>query len=300
MSTQTLLVILAHPDDESFGPGGTLAKYAREGVAVHYLCGTRGESGTVDAERLNGFDSVGDLRWSELTCAAKELGLAGIHHLGYRDSGMIGAADNEHNESLHAAPLDEVADRIISYIQELKPDVIITHDQFGGYGHPDHIKLHKATLRAYEKLYGIQLTPMKDGRMVAAQSAGSGSQTSPSAMAQPPRLYFSIFPKSLVKFGVKILPLFRQDPHKFGRNKDIDLAQIAEWDVPLTTRIDTKDTVEIKQRASNCHASQQPPAQASLIVRMMFRRAQGTEYFARAYPPASKGERIETNLFGDK
>lgn len=300
MPTRTLLVILAHPDDESFGPGGTLAKYAREGVAVHYLCGTRGESGTVDAESLNGFSSVGDLRWSELTCAAKELGLAGIHHLGYRDSGMIGAADNEHAESLHAAPLDDVADAIIEYIRRLDPEVIITHDQFGGYGHPDHIKLHKATLRAYEKLYGVNMHPAADGRMALAapvKPATDGKQAS--ASQRVPHLYFGVIPKNLVKLGVKILPLFRQDPRKFGRNKDIDLVQIAAWDVPPTTRINTKDYIEVKQRASSCHASQQPPARASLVVRLMFRRAQGTEYFARAYPPTSKGERIETGLFGD-
>ena len=101
---KTLLVILAHPDDESFGPGGTLAKYAREGVAVHYLCGTRGESGTVDAALLNGFANVAELRTSELMCAAKELELAGVHFLGYRDSGMVGTNDNQLTESLYAAP----------------------------------------------------------------------------------------------------------------------------------------------------------------------------------------------------
>lgn len=284
----TLLVILAHPDDESFGPGGTLAKYARAGVAVHYVCGTRGESGTVDAERLNGYASVAELRTAELTCAAKELGLAGVHFLGYRDSGMVGTADNTLAESLHAAPLDEVAHRIIAYIEQLKPDVIITHDQFGGYGHPDHIKLHKATLRVYELLYGIEWQAERDGLWSVVH------QTS-----QAPRLYFAVIPKTLVKLGVRILPLFRQDPRKFGRNKDIDLVQIAGWDVPVTTRVNTKPYVAFKQLASACHASQQPPAQGSRFVRFMFRRNQGNEYFTRAYPPYVKGERRETSLFGD-
>jgi LmbE family N-acetylglucosaminyl deacetylase len=285
---RTLLVILAHPDDESFGPGGTLAKYAANGTAVHYLCGTRGESGTVDAEKMNGYADVATLRTNELLCASRELGLAGVHFLGYRDSGMVGTDDNQRTESLHAAPLDEVAQRIIGYIHDLKPDAVITHDQFGGYGHPDHIKLHRATMRAYEQLYGMHW-----------QAATNGLWSVTPANGKAPRLYFAIIPKGLVKFGVRLLPLFRQDPRKFGRNKDIDLVTIASWDVAATTKIDTRRYVTVKEKASACHASQQAPAQQSRIVRFMFRRNQGIEYFSRAYPPYVKGERQETGLFGD-
>ena len=181
---RTLLAIFAHPDDESFGPGGTLAKYAYNGVAVHYVCGTRGEAGTVDPERLNGYPDVGALRTAELMCAARVLRLAGVHFLGYRDSGMAGTESNSLPESLHAAPLDEVASRIIEHIERLRPDVIITHDPFGGYGHPDHIKLHRATLRAYELRYGVEWTLEADGRWVSAR------QNAPTA----PRLFFATLP----------------------------------------------------------------------------------------------------------
>jgi len=285
---RTLLVVLAHPDDESFGPGGTLAKYAYSGVAVHYLCGTRGESGTVDAERLNGYADVAELRTAELMCAAKILRLAGVHFLGYRDSGMAGAAGNGLTGSLHAAPLDEVAGRILGYIERLQPDAIITHDQYGGYGHPDHIKLHQATMRAYALRYGVEWRLERNGLWSVVK------QNAPA-----PRLYFTTIPKGLVKLGVRILPLLRRDPRKFGRNKDIDLVQIASWDVPVTTRINTRRYVEIKQAASACHISQQPPAQQSRIIRFLFRRNQGTEHFSRAYPPYQHGERLETGLFGD-
>jgi LmbE family N-acetylglucosaminyl deacetylase len=286
---RTLLVILAHPDDESFGPGGTLAKYAHTGTAVHYLCGTRGESGTVDAHQLNGFADVAELRTSELMCAAKHLGLAGVHFLGYRDSGMVGTADNAHAESLHAAPLDEVAQRILGYIDRLKPDAVLTHDQYGGYGHPDHIKLHQATMRAYELRYGLQWQVLPDGLWSITRRPDT----------EPPRLYFATIPKGVVKFGVRLLPLFRQDPRKFGRNKDIDLVQIASWDVPSTTKVDTRRYGQIKQEASACHASQQPPPQQNRVARYLFRRAAGAEYFSRAYPPYVKGEPRETGLFGD-
>jgi LmbE family N-acetylglucosaminyl deacetylase len=293
---KTLLVILAHPDDESFGPGGTLAKYSQEGNAVHYLCGTRGESGTVGATQLNGFADVAALRTSELNCAAQALGLAGVHFLGYRDSGMAGSADNAHADSLHAAPLDEVAQRIIGFIDQLKPHSILTHDQFGGYGHPDHIKLHLATVRAYEIKYGIKLDYRANGLMKLAENW----PTTARAHARVPRLYFPVFPKGLVKLGVRIMPLLRQDPRKFGRNKDIDLVKIASWDVPVTTQVNTKDFVDAKARASACHASQQAPPQQGFIIRFFFRRSAGKEFFARAYPPVGASERQETDLIIDE
>src|SRR5687768_16732731 len=85
---RTLLVAFAHPDDESFGCGGTLARYSAEGIAVHYASGTRGECGTVAPAHLEGYPDIAALRTAELACAAQSLGLAGVHHLGYRDSGM--------------------------------------------------------------------------------------------------------------------------------------------------------------------------------------------------------------------
>ncbi|MCW1967210.1 MAG: PIG-L family deacetylase [Anaerolineae bacterium] len=280
----TLLVILAHPDDESFGPGGTLAKYASEGVAVHYLCGTRGESGTVDAELLNGYADVGELRTAELMCAAKELGLAGVHFLGYRDSGMVGSADNEHADSLFQAPLDDVAQRIIAKIDELRPSVILTHDQFGGYGHPDHIKLHHATLRAYQLKWGIHIDVSNWASMNKNPSV-----TVTGSHPDAPALFFPVFPRGLIKFGVRIMPLFGQDPRKFGRNKDIDLVKIASWELPITAKLNTKAHAETKIRASACHRSQQPPStqRTSLFARLFFRRGQSTEWHSQVYPPVS-------------
>lgn len=285
---KTLLVILAHPDDESFGPGGTLAKYAAAGASVHYLCGTRGESGTVDAEKLKDYADVAELRTAELMCAAQALGLAGVHFLGYRDSGMAGTDDNALPGTLHCAPLDDVAVRICEQIDRIKPDVILTHDQFGGYGHPDHIKLHLATLRAYELRYGLRID----------LSQWSGLLKHPRVKISParldravPALYFASLPKGLVRLGVRLMPLFRQNPRKFGRNSDIDLVRIASWDVPTTTVVNTGPFAKIKERASACHASQQSPAQLSLIVRLVFRRGQGREYFSRVYPPPAPGER---------
>ena len=99
MTEHKLLAVLAHPDDETFGIGGTLALYASKGVAVHLICTTRGEAGDMPAALLEGFDSIAERREYELRCAADTLGLAGVHMLGYRDSGMAGSSDNLHPEA---------------------------------------------------------------------------------------------------------------------------------------------------------------------------------------------------------
>ena len=146
---KTLVFFGAHPDDETFGMGATLAQYAASGVKVYYVCSTRGEAGTVDPEYLQGYQTIADLRTAEMACAAKVLGLAGVIYLGYRDSGMTGSPDNQNPDSLFKAPVEQVAGLMVKIIRELKPDVIITHDAGGGYGHPDHIATHDAVVKAF-------------------------------------------------------------------------------------------------------------------------------------------------------
>ena len=131
------MAVLAHPDDETFGMGGTLALYAQKGVSVHLICATRGEVGDVEPHFMEGYESIGELREHELRCAAEILGLSGVHFLDYRDSGMPGSPDNEHPQALAAAPLDEVAAKVTGYIRELQPQVVLTFDPIGGYRHPD-------------------------------------------------------------------------------------------------------------------------------------------------------------------
>jgi N-acetyl-1-D-myo-inositol-2-amino-2-deoxy-alpha-D-glucopyranoside deacetylase len=284
LNNKTLVAIFAHPDDESFGIGGTLALYAHGGVSTYYLCGTRGESGTVDPEMMQGYSDIAELRSNELECASHELGLAGVRYLNYRDSGMLGSEDNRHENSLFGAATDQVAERIMAHLQELQPDVVITHDQFGGYGHPDHIKLHQATVRAYELLYGYKL-----GAPATAVKPG----------VKVPRLYVTAFSRGFLKTAVRLLPLVGQDPRKFGRNKDIDLVQISSWFVPITTSINVKTYIPAKERASACHLSQRPPTQqGNWIARLAFRRAQNLETFSRLYPPPGAHDRTETDLFG--
>ena len=278
----TLLFVGAHPDDETFGTGGTLAKYAASGVKVVYACATRGEVGEADPEHLRGFDSPGDMRWAELRCAAGILGLADVVYLGYRDSGMPGSADNHHPQALAAAPIEEVAGRVVKVIRQLQPQVVITFDPIGGYRHPDHIAIHNATVRAFS-------------------AAGDPAQYPEAGPAfAPQKLYFHTFPKGFFKLAVKVLPIFGQDPSHWGRNKDIDFASLAQVEFPVHARIRLDGrAIDAKGRASACHGSQLgggPPS--SGLLGLAFRSLQNQEMFMRAFPPVPPRQRvIEKDLF---
>ncbi len=280
MSRQkTLIFVGAHPDDETFGIGGTLAQYASVGSRVYYACATRGEVGSAGPENMQGYATLGDTRWAELKCAAQILGLADVIYLGYRDSGMPGSDDNKHPEALAAAPLEQVAGRVIKVIRELKPEVVITFDPIGGYRHPDHIAIHNATVKAFH-------------------AAGDPKQYPEAGPAfQPQKLYFSVFSRGLLKVAVKLLPLFGQNPHRFGRNKDIDIASLVEVEFPVHTIIRlTKKTVAIRSKAAACYVSQASggPPRAGLLglVNRLFGQR---DLYMRAYPPGD-GYR-ETDLF---
>jgi LmbE family N-acetylglucosaminyl deacetylase len=176
MTAKRLMVIVAHPDDESFGPGGALAHYARRGVDVHVIIATDGIAGSVDSEgRLRDHDSLAQVRSAELAQAAVHLGLKSIWSLPYRDSGMRGAPDNHHPAALIQQPVTVVAHAVLEYILRLAPDVVMTHDPFGGYGHPDHIRVCEATTTAF------YLARARSANVHGANHA-------------PQKLYYSAFP----------------------------------------------------------------------------------------------------------
>jgi LmbE family N-acetylglucosaminyl deacetylase len=279
-STPTLLSVLAHPDDESFGMGGTLALYAARGANVHLICATRGEAGTLDADCLDGFSSVADRRESELRCAAGILGLAGVYFLGYRDSGMPGSPDNAHAEALVNQPIEEVAAAVAHLIRQLRPQVVLTFDPIGGYKHPDHIAIHQATRRAFE----------------LAADPSFADEYPPH---QPQKLYFHIIPKGMLKFAVTLMRLVGRDPHKFGRNGDIDLAALVEeGDFPIHAAIDIRSVLDKKDAASACHASQLGGTPRRGPVAWLLRQLGGQkDLFMRAVPPPQPGR--ERDLFED-
>ncbi|MGF1429415.1 N-acetyl-1-D-myo-inositol-2-amino-2-deoxy-alpha-D-glucopyranoside deacetylase [Kitasatospora sp. LaBMicrA B282] len=154
-----LLLVHAHPDDESIGNGTTMARYAAEGAAVTLVTCTLGEGGEVIPPGLAHLtadrqDTLGEYRIGELAAAMRELGVADHRFLGgagrYRDSGMMGVPDNRHPGSFWQAPLDEAAGHLVAVVREVRPQVLVTYDEQGGYGHPDHIQAHRMAMRAVE------------------------------------------------------------------------------------------------------------------------------------------------------
>ncbi|MGD2161735.1 MAG: PIG-L deacetylase family protein [Anaerolineales bacterium] len=273
-SERTLLAVFAHPDDESFGPGGTLALYAQRGVNVHLICATRGEVGETPEEVGERTDEkVARLRENELRCAAQILGLKEVHFLGYRDSGMPGTETNLHPRALANTPVDEVTEKVAEIARSVQPQVMITFDPIGGYRHPDHIAIQKAAVKAFADLR---------------------ADDSPEAY-KPQKLYYHTFPKRLMRILVRLMPLFGRDPHRFGVNKDIDLVDIAAVDYPIHARIQIRSVTDIKAQASACHASQQGGGSDG-IFRFLLRLFGSREEFMRAYPPAPDSL-SETDLF---
>jgi N-acetyl-1-D-myo-inositol-2-amino-2-deoxy-alpha-D-glucopyranoside deacetylase len=277
-STHTLLAVLAHPDDETFGMGGTLALYARRGDNVYLVCATRGEVGTVDPEHMRTFASIAELREAELRCAAEHLGLKEVFFLGYRDSGMPGAPDNEHPDAQVAHPVDEVAAKVVKYIRELKPDAVLTFDPIGGYRHPDHIHIHQATVLAFERADDASFHPE------------SGAPFKPRA------LYFQVIPRQFLRMATRLMPMVGIDPSRFGRNKDVDLRSLVNVDFPVHVRVDTRSVSDIAKAAALCHASQgggQIRGGVMGFVRKIFGER---EEYMRAYPPVQNGRRLGGDL----
>ncbi len=258
---------------------GAPSRYAREGADVWLVCGTDGNAGTVDAGMLEGYKSTSQLRAAELCCAAQTLGLAGIDWLAYRDSGMRGAPENDHPDSLFQAPLDKLVGQIVASMRKHKPQVVMCDNRFGGYGHPDHIKLHQATTEAFS----------------AAADPGRYPEAGEPHRAQA--LYHPAFGFKLFKLAVRLMPLVGRDPHKFGKNGDIDLAEVVEWETPVHARIDVSKYLDVKMAAGACHRSQGGPMEMTRrlpgwLVRRMF----GMEGFEQSIP-APKSRKVIHDLF---
>lgn len=264
---KVLLGIFAHPDDESFGPGGTLARYAAEGVDVHVIIATDGIAGSVEEGTVQSHDSLAQVRSAELANAAVALGVASVWSLPYRDSGMRGSPDNDNPGALIRQPVEHLVAEVLGYLERMQPQVIITHDPYGGYGHPDHIRVCEAVTAAF----------------YLAQS--------------PQRLYYTAFPKGFLKLMVRLMPLWGADPSAIGRNKDINLVEISQWDTPVHASINTSAYLAAKDRASRAHTSQYGggPAWATAFPEFVRKRLMGSEAFTRAYPPPNGS--VEDDLF---
>lgn len=271
---RTLLAVLAHPDDESFGPGGTLARYAAEGVAVHIVIATDGVAGSVVEAYQDNLAQLVAIRTKELEAAVNILG-GTLHMLCYRDSGYINDPANEHPDAFIQADEQEVTGRIVQLIRELRPQVIMTHDETGGYFHPDHIMCWKIATAAFH-------------------AAGDGSQfpdIGPEPY-QPQKLYYTAFSNRWVKFAIFMIRLRGKDPTRWGRNQDIDLTRVGVDSKKITTAIDYRKYWDVKLSAGAQHTSQGGGTSFNrLLPKWLQKQLFGKETFMRAYPPALNGQR---------
>lgn len=254
-----LMAVHAHPDDESLSTGGTLAKYADDGVETVLVCATKGEEGEILNPSLDPsvlLDDITQVRMKEFDEACRILNISRVFFLGYRDSGMEGRASNDHPEALRNADLEQATERLVRIIREVRPQVIITYNEKGVYGHPDHIAVNRITVSA---------------------TRASGDHSRYPQMPWPPwspkKLYYTAIPRSRL---LKMRKIMEERAEEF----DFDIEFLSTPDEMITTRIDVSRYIDQKFKAIFSHKSQIGPR--SFVSRMSdpFRReALGTEPF---------------------
>jgi N-acetyl-1-D-myo-inositol-2-amino-2-deoxy-alpha-D-glucopyranoside deacetylase len=229
-----MLLVHAHPDDETINNGATMALYAALGADVTLVTCTRGEEGEVlvkDLEHLaaHNTDSLGDHRVEELALAMKALGVSDHRFLGegrikYRDSGMMGTEPNSRPDVFWQANFDDATHDLVKVIEEVKPHILITYDEIGGYGHPDHIQAHRVAMSAAEKsAWNIQ------------------------------KIYWNVMPKSVIQEGIDAMKKIGSD--FFGAESAEDLP-FAKDDSFVHAMVDGNAYVEQKMDAMRAHATQ--------------------------------------------
>jgi N-acetyl-1-D-myo-inositol-2-amino-2-deoxy-alpha-D-glucopyranoside deacetylase len=234
-----MLLVHAHPDDETINNGSTMALYAALGAQVTLVTCTRGEEGEVLIPDLlhlaaSATDTLGEHRVHELAEAMKALGVTDHRFLGedgsesstikYRDSGMMGTPPNERPDSFWQADFDAATDQLVKVIEDVKPHVLITYDEFGGYGHPDHIQAHRVAMAASEKSqWKIQ------------------------------KIYWNVTPKSVLQEGIDKMKELGSD---FLGAESADDLPFAKDDSFVHALIDGNHYVEQKMDAMRAHGTQ--------------------------------------------
>jgi N-acetyl-1-D-myo-inositol-2-amino-2-deoxy-alpha-D-glucopyranoside deacetylase len=287
MPERRLLLVHAHPDDESINNGATMAKYVADGVGVTLVTCTRGEEGEVLLPGLSHLasdkeDALGEHRVTELAAAMELLGVRDHRFLGeptrrWRDSGMMGMPHNENANNFWQANIDEGAAELVKVILEVKPQVLITYDEFGGYGHPDHIQAHRVTMRAAE---------------LAAVPNASGQSWKIS------KIYWNTMPRSVLAAGMAAMKEAGVD---FFGTENVDDVPFAKPDELVTSVVNANDFVGQKMAALAAHATQiTTDGPFFALSNALGQNVWGTEYYTLARgeksgPYDSNGR--ETDLF---
>jgi N-acetyl-1-D-myo-inositol-2-amino-2-deoxy-alpha-D-glucopyranoside deacetylase len=245
LPARRLLLVHAHPDDESIATGATMAKYADEGALVTLVTCTLGEEGEVVVPELahhapDQGNTLGQHRIDELAASMKVLGVHDHRFLGgpgrWRDSGMMDTPTNEHPDSFWKADLEEATRDLVAVVREVRPQVVITYDENGAYGHPDHIRAHDVAIAAFDRAADPDYAP----------ETGEPWQSS--------KLYFTAVPKSLMQAAID---------HMNAKGRTFFEGVTSADDIPfavpddvITTEIDAKAYTPAKREALLAHSSQ--------------------------------------------
>ena len=285
-----LLLVHAHPDDETIGTGAVMAKYAAEGALVTLVTCTLGEEGEVLVPELAHLasdrdDALGPHRIEELAVACEALGVTDHRFLGgpgrWRDSGMMGTPQNDRLDVFWQADPDEATRALVEVLREVRPQVVVTYDSNGGYGHPDHVQAHRVTVAAVDAAADPAYAP----------ELGESWATE--------KLYWTAIPKSVLQAGIDHLKQ-TGDSTFFGVDSADDLP-FGNPDDEVTTEVDARDHLDRKVAAMRAHATQiAVDGPFFALSDNVGQQAMGVEYFVRARPYADIAERDrvrESDLF---
>ena len=281
MEKKRILIAFAHPDDESFGLGGLIAKYVADGVEVYYVCSTNGDVGTIPEAMQGNYNSIAELRLSELDCASAKLGFTEVVKVGYKDSGMMGSETSQDPNCswyIWQNHPQQMIDRMVHEIRRIKPQVVITFNKYGAYGHPDHIAIQRATTEAFKL------------------ASDSNHMADDLPAYTPQKLYYTNIPKSTLQFGIFLMRLRRQDPRRVGVNKDIDVVSILENCEPNHTKINIRNYLKIWEEANACHASQ-GGGRRGILPFWLRKLLSGHQSLTRIYPQPTHDRIDEYDLF---
>jgi len=262
----TLMTVHAHPDDEVIGTGGTMARAVRDGRRVVLVTCTRGEMGEIVVPELDTPDNhrrLGELRAAELEQAMSALGVTEWDNLGYRDSDMMGRPGNRDPRCFWQADLDEAIGRMVWIVRRDRPDVMTSYNDFGGYGHPDHIRAHQVTVGAFERAGD----PAWYSEQIAPEHGGTGPSTEDGGLAPwtPAKLYEQAIPASMrnaMRERIEALgeTSFWSPPPDATPEQRAEFeavaARILVPDESVTTWVDVTDVLEARWAALRAHRTQ--------------------------------------------
>ena len=280
MPEHRLLACFAHPDDEAFPVGGALAAHAGRGVRVRLVTATLGEEGDIRQEGAATRDTLGEVRRVELACAVRALGLAEHTVWDYRDSGMAGPPPNGHPRALVNAPASQVVERLVLEIRRFRPQVVLTFEPGGLYGHPDHIAVCNHTTRAFD---------------LASDPAAFPEQlTGGLEPYTPQRLFYSARPQG---FRLEWAKRLRAAGEDFPLPTPEQLTHgVPPEDIHLN--LDVSDQLETKMACIICHRTQVAPTWPyHRVPRDVAEWVLGREYYIRARPGVASGETVPEDIF---